>query len=47
LRKKKHKFKTRKEEKYKIFKAKKVRLQKSTIPYLRKILNEDNFKHIF
>ena len=46
LRMKKHQFKTRKEEKYKIFKAQKVRLQKSTIPYLRKILNEDNFENI-
>ena len=44
LRNKEHKFKTRKEEKYKILQCKKERLQKSTIPYLRKILNEDNFQ---
>ena len=47
LRKKQHKFKTRKEEKFKIFKCKKKRLQTSTIPYLRKILNENNFQNIF
>ena len=46
LRKKIHKFKTRKEEKFKIFKSKKKRLQTSTIPFLRKLLNEDNFSNI-
>ena len=46
LRKKKHKFKTRKEEKFKFFKSKKKRLQSSTIPFLRRLLNEDNFKDI-
>ena len=46
LRKKIHKFKTRKEDKFKNFKSKKKRLQTSTIPFLRKLLNEDNFKDI-
>ena len=47
LRKKLHKFKTRKEEKFKIFKSKKKRLQVSTIPFLRKLLNEKNFNDIY
>ena len=45
LRKKVHRLKTRKEEKFKILKSKKKRLQTSTIPFLRKLLNENHFKN--
>ena len=45
LRKKAHKLKTRKEEKFKILKSKKKRLQTSTIPFLRKLLNDNYFKN--
>ena len=41
LRKKIHKFKTRKEERFEIFKTKSKRLQVSTIPYLQRLLNEE------
>ena len=41
LRKKIHKFKTRKEERFEIFKTKSKRLQVSTVPYLQRLLNEE------
>ena len=41
LRNKIHKFKTRKEERFQIFKIKTKRLQVSTVPYLQKLLNEE------
>ena len=40
LRKKIHKFKTRKQERFEILKTKTKRLQISTIPYLQRLLNE-------
>ena len=45
LRNKLHKFKTRKEEIYKVKKPKLKRLQNSTVPFLRKILNEEHIKN--
>ena len=42
LRKKKHKFKTRKAEKYKVLFAKTKRLADSTVPYLQRLLNKEN-----
>ena len=44
LRKKIHKIKTRKEEKFKVLKTKKKRLQQSTVPNLQRLLNEENFR---
>ena len=44
LRKKIHKIKTRKEEKFKVIKARKKRLQKSTVPNLQRLLNEEHLK---
>ena len=45
LRKKLHKIKTRKEEIYKVKTSKLKRLQKSTVPFLQKILNEEHLKN--
>ena len=42
LRKKKHKLKTRKSEKYKVLFAKTKRLAQSTVPYLQRLLNKEN-----